>query len=65
MQQQRVLKIARTSLEGAALIGLLLALSTMSASASGDWLEVIVGFAMLLAIGLGGLWFTQRQLKFR
>jgi hypothetical protein len=36
-----------------------------STSASGDWLEVIVGFLMLLVIGLGGLWFTQHQMKFR
>jgi hypothetical protein len=42
-----------------------LALSLASTPESGDWREVIVGFAMLLGIGLSGLWFTQHQMKFR
>lgn len=39
--------------------------ATPTSADSGDWLEVIVGFGMLLAIGLGGWWFAQYQLKFR
>ncbi len=35
------------------------------ASADGDWVEVCIGFGLLLVVGLGGLWVTQHQLKFR
>ncbi len=53
------------TLAALATVGSLMTLTAMPASAVSDWLEVIVGFGMLLAIGLGGLWFTQHQMKFR
>ncbi|MBI5564722.1 MAG: hypothetical protein HY870_07500 [Chloroflexi bacterium] len=65
MKQRHAWKINHINVVATLLIGLLLALSLVSAPESGDWREVIVGFVMLLAIGLGGLWFTQHQMKFR
>jgi hypothetical protein len=65
MKRQHAWKITHMNMAASLLIGLLLALSLASAPESGDWREVIVGFAMLLVIGLGGLWFTQHQMKFR
>jgi hypothetical protein len=65
MKQRRAWKINHMNMVATLLIGLLLALSLTSTPESGDWREVIVGFVMLLVIGLGGLWFTQHQMKFR
>ncbi len=44
---------------------MMLVLTSVAGADSGEWLEVIVGFGMLLAVGLGGWWFAQYQLKFR
>ncbi len=65
MRQRHAWKINHTNMVATLLIGLLLGLSLASTPESGDWREVIVGFVMLLAIGLGGLWFSQHQMKFR
>lgn len=65
MKQRHAWKINHTNMVATLLIGLLLTVSLVSTPESGDWREVIVGFVMLLVIGLGGLWFTQHQMKFR
>jgi len=78
MKQQPAATNLHLALAAVILVGLLMAFSVTPASAigltvdtttsgagSGDWLEVLVGFGMLLVIGLGGLWFSQHQMKFR
>ena len=77
MKRQAITKIARMTLATTLLIGVWSVLSTTPAlaaglsvdpttsGATGEWLDVLVGFGMLLVIGLGGLWFSQHQMKFR
>ena len=77
MKRQAITKIARMTLATTLLIGVWIALATTPAlavglsvdpttsGATGEWLDVLVGFGMLLVIGLGGLWFSQHQMKFR
>lgn len=66
MKRQHVGPNMQMTLAAIILVGLLMAFSaTIMSATSDDWLEVLVGFGMLLVIGLGGLWFSQHQLKFR
>ncbi|MBP7686556.1 MAG: hypothetical protein KA765_01550 [Thermoflexales bacterium] len=78
MKRQTIRKIAQMTLATTAMLVALTAFSATTAAAAsltvdpatsgapaGEWLDVLVGFGMLLVIGLGGLWVSQHQMKLR
>ena len=78
MKRQTIRKIAQMTLAAALMSAVAIALSATTAMAAGravdpatsgapvgEWLDVLVGFGMLLVVGLGGLWVSQHQMKLR
>ena len=78
MKRQTIRKIAQMTLATTVMLAILTAFSATTAAAAGltvdpatsgapagEWLDVLVGFGMLLVIGLGGLWVSQHQMKLR